>query len=101
MNKFTPSSNDSSRSTNRGHTPRVATFFILAGIAFLVTFVGYSLSNSLRCNLLLFSAIAFYLGYWFHRRPAPHLSSGRFGIFSRARERRRQREEEKKQPQKK
>ncbi len=74
---------------------RIGTFFLLAGIAFLVAFFGYILSNSLRCNLLVFGALAFYLGFWFHHHAGQPQTSNRLGLVRKVLERRKKPEQEK------
>jgi hypothetical protein len=72
---------------------RMGTFFILAGLALLVLFVGSILGKGTNAVILLLSLAAFFVGFML-RRNKPVKDSGRFGTIRRIRERSRQRSED-------
>jgi hypothetical protein len=72
---------------------RLGTFFLLMGFGFIILFIGSVFARELNLVLLLFSAIALFLGFKFHRS-APRHESSRFSGIRKASQRSRQNRED-------
>jgi hypothetical protein len=72
---------------------RIGTFCILVGLALLILFLGSIISKEVQPAYLLFSMVAFVLGYFF-RRNKPASDSERFRMLRRATDRNRKLREE-------
>jgi len=74
--------------------PRIGNFFLLAGLIFLLIFIGSILGNDGAGIYLLLSACSFFLGFGLRRNTVRPVS-GRFSTLHKARAQARERNEKK------
>jgi hypothetical protein len=79
---------------NKGFRPRIGTFFILIGCAFLILFTGTIFAKEANLFYLIFAGAAFFIGSIF-RRSTPRPEPSRFSGIRRMRQRSQQRRENK------
>jgi hypothetical protein len=80
---------------NNGPLPRIGTFLLLVGVAFLVLFLGSILAREVHALYILYAAVAIFFGIALRGNP-PKKEPTRFVGIRNARARSRQRREEKK-----